>query len=187
MLGNLAPAYLMLENMHLVAEAMGLGSVMFSGYTGVVMLGGTSLSKGLGFRFVTGKDGRPTPVGMDGVFETHCPPYYKTMADAVDAVVEKKFGSGGSYSADYSGVVPFSDWDNVRPGYVTPSPEAIDMVKAICTYVYETYGRFPATLDNILLPVWLQVHHLDLEFYQKHLGEELLTEEHRRHNEVWHK
>jgi hypothetical protein len=187
MLGNLAPAYLMLENMHLVAEAMGLGSVMFSGYVGVVMLGGTSLSKGLGFRFTNDKNGQVNPVGLDGIFEGYCPPYYHTMADAVDAIVEKKFGSQGCFSAGYGGIVPFKQWEKIQPEFVQPSPKAISMVKDYCTYVYETYGRFPATTDTMILPVWLQVHHLDIDFYEKYMNKELLTETHRRHNELWHK
>ncbi len=39
---NLAPAYMMLENIHLVAGALGLGSVVFGGYTGTVIAGSYS-------------------------------------------------------------------------------------------------------------------------------------------------
>jgi len=187
LLNNLAPAYLMLENIHLVAEAMGLGSVIFGGYTGQIMLGITPMSKGLGFRSQIGKNGKPNPVGLDGVFEAHCPPYYESMDEAVDAFVEKKFGSGGTYSAEYKGVVPFKDWQLVQPGYNKPSKLSIDQVKSLCTYVYETYGRIPATYDTKLLPVWLQVHHLDLDFYDKHLAEGMVTEAQRHHMKLWHK
>lgn len=187
MLGSLAPAYLMLENMHLVAEAMGLGSVMFGGYSGTVMLGGTSLSKGLGFRFVKDREGKRNPVGLDGIFEGYCPPYYKTMSEAVDAIVEKKFGSGGCFSANYSKLAPFRHWSKVHSGFVLPSEKAINIVKDFCNYVYETYGRFPATNDTMTLCIWLQGHHLDVHFYEKYMSKELLTEAHYRHNEIWHK
>lgn len=184
---NLAPAYMMLENIHLVAEAMGLGSVVFGGYTGTVMLGVTPMSKGLGFRSLAGKDGKPNPVGLDGVFEAYCPPYYQSMDEAIDAFVDQKFGSRGTFSADYEGVAPFKDWPEIQPHYHKPSQLSIDQVKAFCSYVHETYGRFPATFDTMLVPIWLQVHHLDLDFYDKYYPKEMVTEVQRRHTELWHK
>ena len=40
--------------------------------------------------------------------------------------------------------------------------DVIDCVRDICTYIYETHGRFPAHCDAIHVPgVWLQVHHVD--------------------------
>ena len=87
----------------------------------------------------------------------------------------------------YGGIVPFKQWEKIQSEFVQPSPKAIAMVKDYCTYAYETYGRFPATTDTMILPVWLQVHHLDIEFYEKYMNPELLTETHRRHNELWHK
>jgi hypothetical protein len=187
MLSDLAPAYLILENIHLVAEAMGLGSVMFGGYTGQIMLGITPMSKGLGFRAQMGKDGRANPVGLDKVFEAYCPPYYKDMNEAVDAFVEKKFGGGGSHTAEYKGVTSFRDWKTIQPDFNIPSKTSIDQVKSICTYVYETYGRFPATTDTKSLPVWLQVHHLDLDFYDKFFAKGMVTEAQRQHMQLWHK
>jgi hypothetical protein len=187
MLSDLAPAYLILENIHLVAEAMGLGSVMFGGYTGQIMLGITPMSKGLGFRAQIGKDGRPNPVGLDKIFEAYCPPYYKDMNEAVDAFVEKKFGGGGSHTAEYKGTTSFKDWKTIQSDFNIPSKPSIDQVKAICTYVYETYGRFPATTDTKALPVWLQVHHLDLDFYDKNFAKGIVTKAQRQHMQLWHK
>jgi hypothetical protein len=187
MLSDLAPAYLILENIHLVAEAMGLGGVMFGGYTGQIMLGITPMSKGLGFRAQIGKDGRPNPVGLDKIFEAYCPPYYKDMNEAVDAFVEKKFGGGGSHTAEYKGTTSFKDWKTIQSDFNIPSKTSIDQVKAICTYVYETYGRFPATTDTKSLPVWLQVHHLDLDFYDKNFAKGIVTKAQRQHMQLWHK
>jgi len=187
MLSDLAPAYLILENIHLVAEAMGLGGVMFGGYTGQIMLGITPMSKGLGFGAQIGKDGRANPVGLDKIYEAYCPPYYKDMNEAVDAFVEKKFGGGGSHTAEYKGTTSFKDWKTIQSDFNIPSKTSIDQVKAICTYVYETYGRFPATTDTKLLPVWLQVHHLDIDFYDKNFAKGIVTEAQRQHMQTWHK
>lgn len=184
---NLAPAYMMLENIHLVAEAMGLGSVVFGGYAGTVMLGITPMSSGLGFRSIVDKDGKTNPVGLDGVFESYCPPYYANMGEAVEAYVDRKFGVGATFSADYKGVAPFKEWLEIQPHYHRSSQNAVDQVKACCNYVYETYGRFPATMDTMLVPIWLQAHHLDLAFYDKYYPGETLTEAQRQHMERWHK
>src|SRR5260370_31424185 len=74
--------------MQLAMAAMGVGGWMHGGFTPLVVMGGTPVCKGLGFRFVQGKsEPLPNPVGLDGYFEGYCPPYYKTMADAVEAAV----------------------------------------------------------------------------------------------------
>ncbi|GAG49418.1 unnamed protein product, partial [marine sediment metagenome] len=127
------------------------------------------------------------PVGLDGVFESYQPPYYKTMDDAVDAFMEKRFGSGGILTSNYSGIVPYKDWKKVQPGYLVPSKEVIQIVKDYCNYIFDTFGRFPATLDTIVMPEWLQVHHLDEEFYDKYGMDKLLNETHRKHMGLWHK
>lgn len=184
---NLAPAYMMLENIHLMAEAMGLGSVVFGGYTGTVMLGVTPQSKGLGFRAVTDNAGKTNAVGLDGIFEAFCPPYYRDMDEAVEAFVEKKFGPGGLFNADYRGKVAFKNWPQIQPKFHHPSKTSIDQVKAVCRHVYETYGRFPATFDTKVIPIWLQVHHLELDFYQAHFPPEMVTEAQRQHMATWHR
>ncbi len=187
LMNNLSPAYMILENIHLVAEAMGLGAIMFGGYTGQIMLGVTPLSKGLGFQAEMTKEGRPNPVGLDKVYEAYCPPYYKDMNEAVDAFLDRKFGSGGFHTAGYKGVTSFKDWKTVQADFKVPTKTSIDQVKAICSYVFDNYGRIPATSDTKLLPVWLQVHHLDLDYYDKFLAPGIVTEAHRQHMKLWHK
>lgn len=186
MMNNLAPAYMMLQNIHLTAEAMGLGSVMFGGYTGQVMLGMTPMSKGLQFRPQSGKDGRPNPVGLDGIFESYCPPYYGDMSKAVDAFLEKKFGAGAPYNTSYEGITAFKNWSSVQPDFNKPSDLSVDQIKSFFQYLFDTYGRVPVTADTKLLPVWLQVHHLDLDFYEKNFSPSMITEAHRSHLKLWH-
>jgi hypothetical protein len=185
-LGNLAPAFHAIQNIQLVAEAIGLGSVVMTGYIGIIVL------QSLGFRYTMAKEGSGAllnlnPAGLDGIFESYQPPYYKTMDDAVDAFVEKKFGSGGVFASDRSGIIPFKDWDKVQPGYQVPSEEAIQITKDYCNYIFDTFGRFPATFDTIIMPEWIQVYHLEQEFYDKYGLDKLVNETHRRHMELWHK
>jgi hypothetical protein len=46
-----------------------------------------------------------------------------------------------------------------------PTKEEIQIVKDICSYVYDTYGRFPAFSDPMFLRFMVQAHHADLDFY----------------------
>jgi hypothetical protein len=109
------------------------------------------------------------------------------MDDAVDAFVEKKFGSGGTFARDCSGIIPFKDWDKIQPGYQVPSETAIQITKDYCNYIFDTFGRFPATYDTIIMPEWVQVHHLEEEFYDKYGRGGLVNETHRGHMGLWHR
>jgi hypothetical protein len=102
----------------------------------------------LGFRIVA-HDAiiLPNPIGLDGVLQACCPPYYPTMDAAVDAVL-------GPISRENSptGPVPFviSQAEH-RAGTVAPSDEGIACTKAICNCVLDTYGRFPGGIDAMHL------------------------------------
>ena len=62
----------------------------------------------------------------------------------------------------------------------------IDCARDICDYIHETHGRFPRTLDAIHVPgIWLQVHHLEIEYYEKFF-QHGLTSTHREHDTRWH-
>lgn len=181
----IAPAFLSLQNMQLTAEAMGLGSIPVAGYTSIIMLGGTPAAKGFGARFEEDKSGRPNCVGIDQFYETFCPPY-KSMDDAVEAFTECKFGSCGMFGDGYEGPHSHKDREAVLPGYDKITDRTIQITKDYCNYIYDTYGRFPATFDTIAMPMWLQTHHIDLDWYDKFQVEGIIDENHRRHMERWH-
>jgi hypothetical protein len=177
-------AFYMSQNLMLAAEAIGLGCVV-TGLTAPVVLGGTALTTGLGFRFAPDADGCLNPVGLDGIFEGFCPPY-KSMDQAVDEFFDLRYGANGHLTAEYSGATPFKDWPGVVSGAKPPRAETIQAAKDFCNYVYETYGRFPATADTIQLPTMITVHHLDTEFYDRFYPAEAIPENTRRHLDEWH-
>lgn len=181
----IAAAHYMVHNINLASTAMGLGSFVWSGFTPLVVMGGTPLTKGLGFHFITGKDGMPTPIGKDGYIEALCPPYFKDMDAAVDHVIDLKFGPRGLFSPDYPGKVAWREPDMTTKASKY-SEEGVDCTKAYCNYVYETYGRFPAVLDAIQMPVAATVHHVELGFYDKYYPAEAVSKEQRDHMRVWH-
>jgi hypothetical protein len=198
-------ADLLLQNLMLVIQAMGLGGWIHASVAPPHLLGNPyeSTQKGLGFTFQKPRfrvldvvrwgtfltAPRSHPVGLGDLIQGMCPPYHKTMADAVDAVVALKYGPQGIYEdrvyfdrifkgdggERYVGEVPHYD------------PRVIECVKDICTYIYQTHGRFPAHVDAIYVPgVWIQVHHLDLDYYDQ-LFTGGYTDTQRRHQELWHR
>ncbi len=101
-----------MQNLMLMAQAMGLGGYIHASVPAPYMFERAPEKEvnGLGFRFEepTKKWKRwpplpstqPNPVGIDGILEGHCPPYVKSMNEAVDMVLEEKFGSQGTYRPD---------------------------------------------------------------------------------------
>ncbi|GIX48349.1 MAG: hypothetical protein KatS3mg131_2560 [Candidatus Tectimicrobiota bacterium] len=179
---------LMLQNMYLALQAMGLGGWLFGAGNPLVVFGGTP-APGLGFRFwrppAGSKNPAPHPVGLDGLFEAYCPPYYPSMAAAVEAVVASKWGQGGLFTGD-GGPVPFRDPQHLaREVPVTPD-EVVQMAKDLCTYIYQTYGRFPAQLDAMNMCLWLQAHHLETAYYDRFLQPGAYHEAIATHLQRWH-
>jgi hypothetical protein len=197
-------ADLLLQNLILMLQAMGLGGWIHASVAPLHLLGNPYLSKHTGLRFRHVKPRfhlldllrwgtfltapRSHPIGLDGFIEGMCPPYYTTMADAVQAVVDTKYGSQGIYKNQvYFGRI-FKDDRGQR--YIDEVPrykdEVIECVQDVCTYIYETHGRFPAHVDAIYVPgVWLQAHHLDLEYYDA-LFNNGYTPTQREHQRLWH-
>jgi hypothetical protein len=176
--------YYIAQNIMLAAEAIGLGCII-TGLSAPVVLGGTPLTKGLGFRFATDTDGCQNPVGLDGALEGFCPPY-KTMDQAVDEFFDLRYGPNGHLTAEYCGSTPVKDWPSVVSQARQISAETRQAAKDVCNYVYNTYGRFPAQADTIQLPTMITVHHLDTEFYDHYYPTEAVPENTRKHLEDWH-
>lgn len=173
--------------MQLAMAAMGLGGWMHGGFTPLVVMGGTPICKGLGLRFVTPKeDPLPNPVGLDGYFEGFCPPYYKDMDAAVDAAIAgmgEKLDDWEKRGMVLPHTVPNAEFEKAVPGV---SEEGVACVKDICNYIYETYGKFPAFNDTMSLLYFIQVHHLDTDFYDKYFKEGAYLQTHRDHLDKWH-
>ena len=192
-------ALFQIQNLMLVAHSMGLGGWIHASTPSpyVFERDPSKGTFGLAFRMQQPKNWRrwpplpaplPNPVGLDGVLEALCPPYVKSMDEAVDAVVGEKYGPAGAYGNE----AVFSRAYRERPygrefiknaGRATP--EAIEYAKEICNYVYDTYGRFPAHVNAFHVPgVWIQFSHLELEYYRKYF-EPSLYQQQARHAEIW--
>jgi hypothetical protein len=197
---NGVEAGLLIQNLMLATQALGLGGHPFSGGKGRVTMGGEPLwhaaggegpGEGLGFTFHQVPDDAPVgageliPVGLPGVFEGACPPFHADMDAAVDHVVSLRWGKQGIFSAPEKQQIPWKSSEVAR-AVPPPSEDAIEATKTLCRYIWDTYGRFPATIDPFLTTVWYQSCHLDVGFYDRFYPEEALPPHIRSHMRDWH-
>jgi hypothetical protein len=175
------------HNIVLMLQAMGLGGLYFNGLDDLSVLGANARDgvAGLGFRFV--EDERwpnPNPVGLGGVYEALCPPNYPDMHAAVKAFVERKFSRGGAYDPETPG--PWRESAAVKKTVTPYSDEFIDCLSEVARYIYEKHGKFPGIRSTIMLPGFVQAHHIDTDFYDRHYGKGAYLETQARHAEFWH-
>jgi hypothetical protein len=171
----------------LMLQAMGLGGWMFDGISRHATLGasGDASVPGLGFRYDTDpRWGEPNATGLPGVFEGYCPPHYPDMRAAVEAFCERKFGPGGPFHPDTPG--PWKESAKVRGSAQVHSEAFRSCVAHMAQYILERYGKFPGTVPTLFIMNYLQAHHLDLDFYDRHFGPGAYLETHARHLERWH-
>lgn len=206
-------ADLLLQNLMLTADAMGLGAWIHATISPPVLLGDPKFRPTYGpmldFDWVTPRWKpadlprwhvplprfsvlRAHPVGLrhggEHLIKAMCPPNYSSMADAVDTVIADKFGPRGIYSD--ASVFQRIYKDRFGAEYLDQASDygadVIACVRDICTYVYETHGRFPAHVEAIHVPgVWLQAHHVEQPYYD-HFFRDGLTDAHRGHDHAWH-
>ena len=206
-------ADLLLQNLFLTADAMGLGAWIHGSISPPVLLGDPKFAKTygpmLGFDFVTPPwrlmdilrwqvplpryaDLRSNPIGLrfkgEHLIKGMSPPYYGSMADAVAAVVEEKFGKDGLFNdqALFAQIYKEDYGRRYLAEAAVYNADVIGCTRDICTYIHETHGRFPAHCDAIHVPgVWLQAHHVEIDYYDRFFRNGL-TDTHRGHHGAWH-
>jgi hypothetical protein len=103
------------------------------------------------------------------------------MDAAVDAVFAR------TTQAEIAEVAPHRMPDTEhRAGTIRLSAEGLACTKAVCNYIYETYGRFPGTSDAMHLMWVMQAHHIDTEYYDRFFGTEAYSSTHAAHMACWH-
>ncbi|TQV86319.1 hypothetical protein FKG94_00775 [Exilibacterium tricleocarpae] len=170
----------------LMLQALGLGGWMYEGINPLSILGASNEDDvpGLGFRYDT--DERwplPNVTGLQGIFEGHCPPHFSSMGAAVDAVLERKFGSGGPYNAKTLG--PYKNNAGIRGRAMPHGEEFRNCVVTIAQYIFDTFGRFPASVPSIFAMMYLQAHALDTDFYDKYFSPGAYLRTHARYATDW--
>jgi hypothetical protein len=170
------------HNMHLATEAIGLGGWMHCGFLSLEIM------RTLGFRMgePTGPSSYPNAVGFDGVLEGCCPPYFPSMDAAVDAVAARMSRRDGDLPPPAGPTAHKMPVDDFRRGNIEITEDGIACTKAICNYIYGTYGRFPASVDTMHMMWFMQAHHLDLDYYGTFFHAGACSHTHLTHMERWH-
>jgi hypothetical protein len=183
-------SFFLLQNLMLVAQAMGLGGWIHSSIFAPWVLHKDPKQQwnGLGFRFLEPQKNwgqhvpplpasQSNPVGIDGILEGLCPPYVHSMNDAVDTFIEEKYGAQGMYGDANVFSAPYknrADAEEYLRRQVPFSKKAVEYCKDICNYIFDKYGRFPAHVDAFHVPgIWLQCSHLEMEYYERFFKPEL--------------
>jgi hypothetical protein len=189
---------MMLQNLGLMAEALGLGGFpnfanhefgwfQALGFSMEQMPASRYAGAGwlpkLAMRLLKRDPIIPYPVGLEREGETllkpFCPPYFKSMTEAVQAVVEIKFGARGVFGSDGPGSA-WASHSEVTEDIPRVSDAAVAATTAYCEYIWTRYGRFPAHMPPYRTVLGFQACHLDADFYAKFYKPEALTERHRR-------
>jgi hypothetical protein len=161
--------------MFLATEALGLGGWKHCGFLSLEIL------QCMGFRITSPQQAGAfgNPVGLDGVFEASCPPYHATMDAAVDAFFARPPAANA---------VPYrlSEQEH-RADALRISAEGLACTKAVCNYIYDTYGRFPGGADAMHLMWVMQVHHIDTDYYDRFFGSDAYGPTHAAHMTTWHR
>jgi hypothetical protein len=193
-------AILLLQNLVLTAQAIGLGGWLHASPPAPLIFERDPANGVFGLGFRMHKPDKewvqwppvpstlPNPVGLDGILQTLCPPYLHSMDEAVDRVLDEKFGNQGTYrdvaqfARAFRKVEDAATYLHTAQSY---APKTIEYMKLLCNYIYDTYGRFPAHVDAFHVPgVWMQCSHLELEYYEKYFDPALYSRQ-AAHDAVW--
>lgn len=184
---NVSELAFMGHNVVLTMQAMGLGGLYFNGLNRWSILGAFAEKgiRGFGFRFVEAPGAPlPNPVGLDGVYETLCPPYFPDMRAAVEAFVARKFGPAGAYDPATPG--PWKRAAEVKEVVSRYSEDFVDCLAEVTQYIHDKHGRFPGTFSTIVLTGFVQAVHVDTEFYDTHYRGGAYLDTHAEHMRRWH-
>lgn len=185
---------MVLQNLALMTEALGLGGFPnfarheYSWFQAAgFRMGSMRASRYAGASWLfqatarlMGKDPAvPFPLGLERnntiLLQPFCPPYFKSMTDAVHAFVETKFGVRGSYRAGTT-ESSWCDPESCAAAIPAPTSAAIDATASYCEYVFKRYGRFPAYTAPFRTVIGFQVCRVDLDFYDEFYTPESIPE-----------
>jgi hypothetical protein len=184
-------------NMRLAAEALGLGGWIFCGFSEDLVLGALpEIGKGLGFHF-NEINGQRVPTGLPGVFEGYGfpAPWWKSVDELVDAVVDFRYNKEGTFFGTGSGSGSTIDQAPYKAEYLAEirknerlhyKPWAIEAAKRDIQHCLDKYGRYPVHFAPMQCNHMIQVHHVDTDYYDKFNVPGYINDRIRDHKGNWH-
>jgi hypothetical protein len=125
---------------------------------------------------------RRSPSGL--VLEGFCPPHFQEVRAAVEAFCDRKFGPRGPFHPDTPG--PYRETRRVRGSAQVHDEQFRACVALMAQYIFDTFGKFPATIPSMYALMYLQAQHIDLEFYDHYFSPGAYLRTHSEHMERWH-
>ncbi|MGQ0722471.1 MAG: hypothetical protein ACT4PE_12995 [Candidatus Eiseniibacteriota bacterium] len=185
----------MIQNLGLMTQALGLGGFPhFAAHP-------FGWTRALGFRMeeqrlsriigsapavralmkFAGKDALvPTAIGLERngsvLLRPWCPPYFRSMEEAVLAFVDSKFAPGAGTMRDGGAASGWRDGAKVQTAIPQHSDGAIAATIACCEYVFRRYGRIPPGSGPFRTVLAHQAHHLDPGFYERFYRADVVSE-----------
>ncbi len=196
---------LMIQNVALAAEALGLGGfphyaahrfawpqalgcrmrdrtfaqILHKGFFGTLML-----------RLLKKNVTIPQAVGLehDGevLIKPYAPPYYPTMEAAVRAFVADKFAPRRGIFRNPRAAGAWQNPEEIQASIPEYSEANIQAVIGYCEYVMKHYGQFPANYGALRTLMAFQAHHIDPAFYDRFYRPGAYQDTHVEHFRRWH-
>jgi hypothetical protein len=170
----------------LVLQAMGLGGWMYDGLDRLSVLGGSGDARAPGIGFVADNDDRwpfANVTGMPGCFETLSPPHVESVAAGVEKFVARRYGPGGPFHPDTPGA--WADTPKVRSSALL-ADGIQELVTVEASYIYDSFGKLPATVPTAYVLMYLQAQHVDTDFYDQLFAPGAYLSTHAAHRARWH-
>ena len=171
----------------LMLQAMGLGGWMYDGIDPFTVLGasGDPAARGLGFRFDTNQRWPyPNPTGLEGMHGRTLSSALRRYARGCGRCSRTQVRPGRPVQSGYAGSLEINQ--NARSSAQVHNEEFKECVALQAQYIFDTFGKFPATIPSIMCSVYLQAHHLDLDFYDHFFERGAYLKTHADHMRSWH-
>ena len=200
------PAGIMVQNIKMGCEALGLGHWNFCGFNPDILFGAMpDLTRGLGFEVAPLNPKAPISTGQLKVYgiegvktATFCPsPQYPTAESLVDAWWEEKYGEGQwgdrgpkNLLRQAQGMGPWKS-DEIVDKIVNherarPADWCKEATVAYIQYCIDNFGQWPVTYNPMQAHFGVIVHHLDTDYYDEYYRPGYINDRHRQHYDNWH-